>query len=294
VKKIFYPLNQSPLYLLSRERKLAELLRISPGQLRKLLKQGIEYTEWDIEKPNGKLRHIENPARPLKLAQAKIARLLGKIEPPEYLYCPVKGRSYVDNAARHRENRIVRCIDIKEYFPNSTEKRVLWFFKSIMKCEPDIAARLARLACFNGHLPTGSPLSPILAFYAHFDVWQEVALICKNHGLTLSIYIDDVTVSGMHVPNEVMWKIKTSIAKAQLIYHKEKHYIDQPAEVTGVILYSDGRLAIPHRQHKKLYDAQRFMSDALYSGNQEDILAIKGRIAGLRGQWHQMKVGALG
>lgn len=284
----FYPLQQSPLFLLRRERKLAELVEKTPGEVRRLAKQENRYSEWDIKKSSGKLRHIENPVRPLKIVQAKLARLMGRINPPTYLFCPVKGRSYVHNASQHAGNRAIRCLDIKEYFSNTSRNRVVWFFKTVMKCEPDIAHRLADIACFNGHLPTGSPLSPIMAFYAHYDVWENVAKIAGKHGLTFTLYIDDLTISGHHVHEGVMWEIKQVLARAKLKYHKEKSYFDCPAEVTGVIITPDGHMVLPKRQHLKLKEARDELRAASFQAAEIDFSDLLSRISGLEGQWAQL------
>src|SRR5690242_9189854 len=97
-----YPLNQSPLFTLSNRKRLAELLRIDTRELRSLSKRANSlYREFSIPKKDGGVRGIENPSRELKLVQARLARILGRIEPPDYIFCPVKGRCYVSNAAFH-------------------------------------------------------------------------------------------------------------------------------------------------------------------------------------------------
>lgn len=209
------------------------------------------YREFSVKKKDGTLRGVEDPARNLKLVQARMARQLSKIEPPDYLFCPVKGRCYVSNAAQHRGNRVVHCLDVRKYFPNTPSRRVFWFFRTVMQCEPDIADMLAKLATYRGHLPTGSPLSPIMAYYAHHDVWETIGAICREHSYTLTVYIDDVTISAPKISPAVLWSIKKAIHASGLRYHKEKVFHDRPAEITGVIV--DGNhLKPPNRQLKKM------------------------------------------
>jgi retron-type reverse transcriptase len=187
----YYAINQSPLYMLVMRSKLAKLLALTDAELRRLSKHSDKlYRERDLPKKNGDgLRHIENPDYELKKAQYALTKLLGRIAPPDYLFCPVKRRCYVTNAAQHRGHRVVRCLDIKKYFPNTTARRVFWFFHKVMKCDRAIAGTLTGIACYKEHLPTGSPLSPILAFFAHIDMWDAVAAICKRDGLTLTVYM---------------------------------------------------------------------------------------------------------
>ncbi|HEX8366150.1 MAG TPA: reverse transcriptase family protein [Allosphingosinicella sp.] len=260
------------------------MLRITPAELRSLASGDALYTEFDVPKKNGRgVRHVENPRRPLKLAQAKIARQLAKIDPPDFLFCPVKRRCYVTNAAAHRGHRMVQCLDIKSFFPSTPQRRVFWFFHKIMQCERDIAGLLAKLACYKGHLPTGSPLSPIIAYFAYYDLWHRISAFCKERGYTFTVYIDDVTISGTRVPRSDIWLVRRMIYGAGLRYHKQKTFIDRPPEVTGVILLGE-RLAAPFRQHKKMREAEAALSTA-HEGDRHELL---GRLAGIRGQIRQI------
>lgn len=162
---------------------------------------------------------------------------------------------------------------------------MFWFFNTIMKCERDIAATITSLACFNGHLPTGSPLSPILAFYAHYDMWSKIGAVCDLHAVTLTVYIDDITVSGAKVPETVMWEIKRAIHGTGLRYHKEKAFVDQPAEVTGVFI-EGSQMTAPHRQFKKLRAAEAASASAT---GQTAAYKAKQKIAGLTGQLAQIR-----
>ena len=286
-KRSCHALNQSPFYKLNNRSRLARIIGVKPGELRQLEKAGCVYKEFDIPKPDGGSRHVESPARPLKRVQLRIARLLSRITPPDYLFCPVRGRCYVTNAAQHIESRVVRCIDVRKYFPSTTARRVNWFFRAVMHCTPDIAGLLTALATFNGHLPTGSLLSPILSFYAHFDMWSAISAFCKDRGLKLTVYVDDITVSGAKVMQRDMWQIKKLIHSAGLRYHKQKAYIDRPAEITGVIV-ADGRIMPPNRQLKK-----RFLVKRVLQKHGELTPELVNRAQGLDGQLAQINTVAM-
>ncbi len=285
IKGKAYPPHQSPLYKLKSKKRLAALLGLSPSEMRALAKMADTlYSEFDVPKKTGGVRGVENPARRLKLVQARIARLLGRIAPPDYLFCPVKGRCYVSNAATHRGQRVVRCLDIRKYYPSTPSRRVYWFFHGILCCETDVAATLAKLATYQGHLPTGSPLSPIMSFFAHYDVWEAIAAKCKANGYRLTVYIDDVTISGASLSPQVLWDIKRLLHRSGLRYHKEKHFVDRPAEITGVIVDGD-RLLVPNRQLKKLYQIQKDLKGNLPSKEEGK---MRERLMGLRGQVAQI------
>lgn len=271
---------------------MAELIGLSSAQLRYVTKYADTlYREFDQPKKNGSgVRHIEDPDILLKRAQAKLAKLLCRITPPDYLFCPVKRRCYVTNAAQHRNHRVVRSLDVHKFFPSTTSRRVFWFFNSVMQCDRAMAGTLARLASYGGHLPTGSPLSPIMAYFAHLDMWSEVSAICLREGLTLTVYIDDVTVSGASVSDRVMWDIKQAIAGAGLQYHKEKAYFDRPAEVTGVFV-AGGNISIPHKQYKKLrIGLAEFKASRLCQSKvaQEKLDGLKGQLAQIQKVAHRL------
>jgi hypothetical protein len=285
-----YPLNQSPLFKLKSRSKLAELLKLQNKQLRWLSKFSNElYKEKDRPKKDGSgLRHIEDPRKLLKQVQSRLASLLSRIEPPDYLFCPVKGRDYIKNAGQHRGNRVVRCLDVRKYFPSTSSRRVFWFFHTVLKCERDLAGVLTEISCFKGHLPTGSPLSPILSYFAHIDVWNAVANICTANDCTLTVYIDDVTVSGSKLTAKIMWDVKRAIHRSGLRYHKEKFFVDGPSEITGVIVKGDV-LMPPHRQHKKIRVSEKILKR---ESNFTSAQKILGRLNGLKGQLNQIRAEA--
>jgi retron-type reverse transcriptase len=284
-KKGGYPLNQSPFFKLSTKRKLAKLLGISLLELKTFRRCDRLYSERDIPKKNGGTRRIENPRRHLKVVQARIARLLSRITPPDYLFCPVKGRSYVTNAARHLGHRVVRTLDVKKYFPSTSRNRVYRFFNTVMRCNSDVAEILTGISTYKGHLPTGSPLSPIMAFYAHYDIWQEVYRLVTNGAAINSLYIDDLTISGERVSDSLIWDIKKAIYRSGLRYHKEKTFRDRPAEITGVIV-RDGRLLPPNRQLLKKFRSECAARKATTKLEKEMLTT---QLKGLAGQVAQIK-----
>lgn len=282
----FHELYQSPFYRLRSPDKLAALINLPRRRLDSFAESAdAHYDEYEIEQKPGKKRHIEEPRAELKAVQARLARLLSRIRPADYLFCPAKRRCYIANAAQHRNSRVVHCLDITKFFPNTPRHRVYAFFANVMECAPDVAARLASLATFRGHLPTGSPLSPIAAHYAYSDVWQALAKIATAHGLTLTIYVDDVTVSGPTAPTSVVWQMKQVIHASGLRYHKEKRYVDKPADITGVIL-RDGKLLVPNRQLLKRHIVSKASEKS--TGDECSLVATP-RLRGLEAQASQIR-----
>jgi len=279
-----HPLNQSALYHLTTRPKLAKCLCISIAELRRVCDE-CRYSDREIITKKGKTRRIQEPRGVLHQIHQKVARLLSRIEAPSFLYCPVKRRSYVSNAACHLQSKEIRTLDIQSYFPSTTRRRIYWFFRTIMKCQPDVAAILASLLTVNDHLATGSPVSPILSFYAFYDMWHDLAQVTAAAGFSITVYMDDVTVSGIAVPERFMWEIRRRIYKAGLHYHKERRFVNGRAEVTGVILRG-GKTLLPNRQHKKAHELRQHLRPTL---EPETKLRMERRLAGLLSQRRQVE-----
>lgn len=278
-----YHLNQSIFYKLTTKSRLAKILGIQPANLRRLVKD-IKYNEFYQTSPQGKKRLIESPTRELKIVQRKIARQLSKIEQNSFLQCPVKGRSYVTNAAHHIGADAIRTLDIKKYFPSTNGKKVYNFWHKIMKCNADVAYILTTLSTYKGHLPTGSPLSPILAFFANQELWVRVNNLAHQHNCKSTLYVDDLTISGQSVSGELFWEIKKEIKHAGLDYHKEKYFRNGKGEITGVILKGD-RIYLPQRQLLKIHNDRRALRTI--RSNTEYIKTQK-RLSGLLEQAKQV------
>ncbi|SUS08618.1 conserved hypothetical protein [uncultured Defluviicoccus sp.] len=188
------------------------------------------------------------------------------------------------NARQHVNSDVVRSLDIRSYYSSSSSRRVFWFFNNVLQCERDIAALLTALATLDGRLPTGSPLSPILSFYAHFDMWQEIARLVRAQGCTLTVYIDDLTISGKNVPERLLWDVKRSIHRFGLHYHKEKYYCAGTKEVTGVII-RDGGLTLPNRQHLKIHQLRQSLQ---IENDPSERDALRGKLRGCLAQANQI------
>ena len=247
-----YFLNQSPLYCLRSKKKLANILFVSFDKLIALTSTNELYLERErFDKKKKKNLHIKEPKPALKRIHKRIKILLERIKIPNFIYSPKKGCSCVNNAKLHIDNNVLRKLDIRSYFSSISSRRVYWFFNKRMKCSKDVAGILTKLLTFKGCLPTGSPSSPIISYYAHIDMWESISKIAMEANCSLSVWLDDITVSGKTVPTQVIWRIKKAIKRSGLSYHKEKYYAGKkPREVTGSVIVN-GRLLAPKRQHLK-------------------------------------------
>lgn len=215
------------------------------------------YRSWNEPKKSGGTRLIEAPREDLKAIQRRIADLLQRTSPPDFLFSPVKRRSYVDNALAHLGAREVRLLDVNDYFGSCRAKSVYRFFEHHLRCSPDVAYMLTGLTTRDGRLPQGSPCSPILSFYSCYEMWLAVADLVRAAGCRITIYVDDVTISGETVPETLIWAVKQVLRKHGLTHSrsKERRHINRAAEITGIIV-GRGTACVPHRHYRKLLDAR--------------------------------------
>ena len=273
--------RDSPFFRLRSKDKLARLLYVSPSKLKSLAYDQDLYYHFKKAKSSGGFREISAPREDLKAIQRRIAELLQRIAPPDYLFAPVAGRSYVDNAATHLGARSIRLLDVEDFFPSCTANKVIWFFRKRMECSPDVAAILRGIVTQDSSLPQGSPCSPILAYLCYVDMWEEISSIVADADCTLSVYADDLTISGTNVPEAVIWKIKKQLHRHGHRYKvsKERSKHLRPAEITGVILRRDGLYA-PNRIHKGLRDVRAKLRKVRSAERKQELNSrVRGRIA---------------
>ena len=301
-REVQYTLRDSPFFRLRRRKDLAKLLHVSEATLSTIsLRTDLYIRCWKHKKLKDKwldneppadighlYRPIDIPDRGLKSIQSRIASLLGRITPPDWLFSPVKGRSYVDNAALHRGSRAFWLLDVADYFPSCSANNVAHFFLCKLECSPDVTAILVHLATWQRCLPQGSPCSPILAYFSNLDMWQEVEQSVSKAALKHSVYADDITISGPIIPKKVIWEIKQTVHKhgLKIKADKELSLIDNPATITGVIVVGD-QTKLPNRQLKRLFELRgerhRAKSDVLKR-------LLDGQIAGRVAQRRQVEL----
>jgi hypothetical protein len=249
-----YPATKSPFYRLHSREKLADLLGLTLSSM-EAIAASPSNTLYKMYDDDASKRYITAPLLELGRIHKRIARLFARIKPPLYLQSATKKRSYKTNAELHKNNSRIFKIDIRKYYESINYGAVFSFFKQKMKCSVDVSTVLSKLCTVSArgrtHLPTGSCLSPILSYWVHSDLFDRIKSICDSAGCVMSLYVDDITVSGSNAIAPLISKIEKEIAKAGLISHKIQTFDGVPATVTGVIVH-EGRLALPHNRARDI------------------------------------------
>lgn len=218
-------------------------------------------------------RIIQEPSPMLQGLHRQLHRYLARISTPDYLHSSVKGRSYITNASKHVGNHPLIKIDIAKFYPSVPQYKVMHFFRDVMKCAPDVAGLLAKLTCYNAHLPTGSAISPILSFYTFRHLFDEIHSIALQHNLVMTCYVDDITLSGSAASRTVLAKIRTCIFRHGLRAHKDKYYrAGMSKKVTGVSV--NQKISIPFDRWKKIQTGVKLLKKSTSTGEKLKLYPI--------------------
>ena len=170
-----------------------------------------------------------------------------------YNYAGYEGRNAYQNAKAHVGNFAFVTLDIKSYYPNTKAKYVYELLVNKFGiCEEKDKEQLdflMRILTFNGHVPTGAPTSPIIAFLAHKDLFDEIYEYTKALDIIFTLYYDDITLSAKHgITMEVVKHIEDILAKHELKINPKKtiFYSYKKAHITGYYIHQSGKISIPY------------------------------------------------
>lgn len=206
-----------------------------------------------IPKSSGGYRDFYAPSQDLKAVQRMINRTI--IEPiplPLGFHGSVRGRSTITNAKRHLNQPVVASLDIKDFFPSIHHHRVRSTFRSLGYSSL-VSGMLARLTTYDFHLAQGFPTSSGIANLALRGLWDRVFPLCRRHALEITLYVDDITISGVQLPDGFLSKMReiilqegfrVSLEKSNVMFGHERQI------VTGIVVNEFPN--IPKEMHREL------------------------------------------
>lgn len=244
-----YPLDQCPLYKVASRKRLAlDVFNVDLGFLERLANNLSNFRVFKIHQGD-KERQVEVPKVVLERIHRRLFNLLERIEKPDYLHSGVRRRSYISNAKVHVGNVPLVKLDIKKFYPSIDGARVSRFFTDSMQCSPDVAAVLTRLCTFENHVPTGSCVSQLLAFFAAKPMFDELCGLSIESNLRYSCYVDDLTWSGTGATPAFLWAAKQVVHRHGFAYHKDRIFTAREQKlVTGVMLDGDRIALLPSKE----------------------------------------------
>lgn len=251
----FYSVNQCALYKLTSPAKLNKVLIKKPNDLDKLLNSNKNYNEFILPEETNpfsnkitKSRSVQTPKEELRAVHERILKLLQKVTPPAYAHASIKRKSYRSNAQVHEGSREIATFDLKSFYPSTKSYLVHNFFTQELKCAGDVASILTRLTTFEGSVPTGSPLSPMLALLSAkpmFDLLQDIA---TAENLLFTCYVDDMTFSGEKIPKNLERDVVQTVKKFgyKLSKHKTRIYKEKHKKIVTGTVISNRKISVPN------------------------------------------------
>lgn len=174
----------------------------------------LHYHRYTIPKKTGGVRAISAPKRELAEAQRWVLEaLLEKIAPTDRAHGFVKGRSVVTNATPHVKKAVVINLDLKDFFPTLTFRRVKGLFAkqgysehvatvlALLTTEPprarvELDSKVYGVALGERVLPQGACTSPAITNIVCRGLDRRLAGLAHRHGFVFTRYADDLTFSG--------------------------------------------------------------------------------------------------
>jgi RNA-directed DNA polymerase len=257
LQKYNLPVFENPLHL-------AQSMEITLGRLRFLsfnreVSSTSHYQRFYIAKKSGGQRLISAPMPMLKKAQYWILNnILEKISLIDEVHGFVLNRSIVSNATPHLEKEVVINLDLKDFFPTVTYKRVKGLFVSLGYSEQ--IATILGLICTESevdlvsidnkkfyvakgerYLPQGSPASPYITNLICYSLDKRLIGVAKKWGYDYTRYADDMTFSSKDLKHQgqLLWSVRQVIENEGFVIHPDKLKVmrkESCQEVTGIVV----------------------------------------------------------
>lgn len=286
--------DMQPLKLQTRK-ELAEFLGITNKLLSYVLyvkKTDFYYSNFEIPKTSGGVRHISASSGLLKVIQQKLNVKLSehlKNNSSHVSHGFIKGRSIFSNAHIHVNKKFVLQIDLKDFFDSFHFGRVAGFFQKNInfQCSRPVAICLAQLCCYKQKLPQGAPSSPTVTNLICQILDRRILNLSKRYKVNYTRYADDLTFSTNRLGFQDDWKsfydeLKKIIVKAGFEIHESK---------TRLTTYNARQVVTGLTVNKKINSSKDFikntraMADHLYRNSSFNIGKELGTINQLEGRF---------
>ncbi|MGF1707073.1 reverse transcriptase domain-containing protein [Enterovibrio baiacu] len=246
---------------------VADAMGVSTSELRFLCYQKdvstiSHYQDFAITKKSGGVRTISAPMPRMKRAQYWLLdNVLNKLAVHDAAHGFVSGRSIVSNAEPHTKKRVVINLDMKDFFPSVSYKRVKGMFKqlgyseelattfALLTTKPatealDMDGKTWHVAVGERTLPQGSPCSPAITNELCRRLDARLKGMAEKLGFTYTRYADDLTFSNDDDSQvqALLWRCKQIVSSEGFVIHPDKTRVmrrHQKQEVTGVVV-NDG------------------------------------------------------
>lgn len=215
------------------------------------------YKDFALRKKSGGRRAISAPKYKLKTIQKCLNEVFNAIyKPHKTANGFVTGKSIISNASVHVKKQYVYNIDLENFFPSITFRRV----KTVLGLSPfnlgdsenktkedpkeQLAFLIANLCCKDGYLPQGAPTSPTLTNMVCRRLDIKLSKLAKENSASYTRYADDITFSSYkNIFDEIFRKKLIRIIENEenlkINYEKERLQTSKERQiVTGLVVNS--------------------------------------------------------
>jgi retron-type reverse transcriptase len=258
------------------------------------------YVRFQVPKKSGGVRLISAPMPRLKAVQHWILHnILEKVAVHECAHGFRAGRSIVTNAVPHVGAETVVNLDLKDFFPTITYRRVKGLYRSFGYSEA--AATILGLLCTEAateeveldgrkyfvatgarHLPQGAPTSPALTNALCRRLDRRLLKMAAELGFTYTRYADDLTFSAsgesLRHLSSLLARVKAIVEHEGFTVHPEKTRVlrrSRQQEVTGLVVNSKANVSRQElrRFRATLYQIEKDGPTGKNWGHSGDVIA---------------------
>ena len=231
------------------------------------------YRQFKIPKRKGGFRTITAPCESLKQMQSLQKMFIEdtlKVLPHNASHAYTKQRGIKTNAEVHQDSRYFLNIDMKDFFPSHSPEFVKQQLLKItpLLYFPEYVTLLIELAEFEGGLPQGTPLSPLLTNLCCVELDYNLTTKLYHYYnqrtdhkamIHYTRYADDCTFSSVHhfKAHEVVELVKEVLEDSHYPYtiHPEKTKFTTHKgknRVTGLKINAENQITVGYEEKRKL------------------------------------------
>lgn len=239
----------------------------------------VHYTPFTIPKANGGSRQIWAPMPKLKAAQTWVLRnILEHLPVHGAAHGFLPGRSILTNARQHTSSKVVVNLDVRDFFPTITLRRVKGVFRAAGYNE-QVATLLAllcteaprRVQQYEGTtyylalgprcLPQGAPTSPAITNAVCLRLDRRLTGLADALHWRYTRYADDLTFSlpagyvGAPRLGDLLSTVKAVVADEGFEIRDDKTRVSRTGaqqKVTGLIVNDTGEPRVPRNKRRML------------------------------------------
>ncbi len=227
----------------------------------------VHYHRYDVAKRTGGVRCISAPKPKLAAAQqAVLSAVLARVPADDAAHGFVPGRSIVTNAAPHAGRAVVVNLDLRDFFPSVTFRRVKGLFHefgygehvatvlALLCTEPPrvpatVDGKRYHVALGERVLPQGACTSPAVTNLLCRSFDRRLGGLARRYGFAYTRYADDLTFSSAEAGADVgrlLRFVRRVIADEGFTEHPTKTRVMRASarqEVTGVTVNARPKLS---------------------------------------------------